>query len=63
MLFYTVQEIAEILKVSYEKALDVIKYSGVPYIKVGRQYRVSQRSFNKFFDRNCSVEIDVTVNN
>ena len=63
MLFYTVQEIAEILKISYERALDVVKYSGVAYIKVGRQYRVSQRAFNKFFDRERSIEIDTTVYN
>ena len=63
MLFYTAQEIAEILQVSYEKALDIIKYSGIHYVKFGRQYRVSHKAFNKFFDRDCSIEIDTTVTN
>ena len=36
----TVQEVAAILKVSYETALMYIKQNGLA-IKVGRQYRVS----------------------
>ena len=37
----TAYEIAEILKISYHKSLDFIRYSGIDYIKIGSQYRVS----------------------
>lgn len=62
MTFYTAKEIAEILKISYENALDIIKYSGIPYVRIGRQYRVSVSSFNRFFSRDAPIEIDVTAN-
>ena len=38
--YLTVKEIAELLKISYDSALDVVKYSGVEYVQIGRQYRV-----------------------
>lgn len=38
--YLTVTELADLLRISYENALNFIKYSGVEYIKVGRQYRV-----------------------
>ena len=34
MEMLTPREIADILKISYHKALDFIKYSGIDYIKV-----------------------------
>ncbi len=44
----TPHEVAEILQISYHKALDVIKYSGIGYIKVGNQYRVSSDKLKAF---------------
>ena len=44
----TAYEIAEILKISYHKALDFIRYSGIDYIKIGSQYRVSKDKFYAF---------------
>ena len=38
MNMLTPYDIAEYLQVSYETALDFIKHSNIPYIKVGRQY-------------------------
>lgn len=46
--FYNPAEVADILNVSYATALDWIKHSGIPYIKVGRSYRVSTQVFDKF---------------
>lgn len=46
----TAEEIAEILKINYVNALEFIKYSGIHYIKIGKQYRVSENVFNKFID-------------
>ena len=37
----TPHEVASILKVSYDTALAFIKYSGIDYVMVGRQYRIS----------------------
>ena len=44
--YLTPQEVAEMLKISYDKALDFIKYSGVEYILIGRQYRVLESKLN-----------------
>jgi len=37
----TVKEVAEILKVSYETALEYVRKNGLAF-KVGRQYRISE---------------------
>ena len=57
MRLLTPQEIAEILKISYEKALDFIKYSGIPYIQIGRQYRVEEVKFVSFLQKNSYINI------
>lgn len=44
----TPYDIAELLQVSYDTALEFIKTSGILYIQVGRQYRVSEQAFNTF---------------
>lgn len=46
--FLTPKEVAKILKISYEKALQFIKYSGIPYIQIGRQYRVAEETLQSF---------------
>ena len=48
MEYLTPEEIASILKISYEKALDFIKFSGIEYVKVGRMYRVEKKVFDNF---------------
>ena len=44
----TPREIAEILQISYPYALEFIKHSGISYIRIGKQYRVSLKAFQKF---------------
>lgn len=44
--FLTPEEVADILKVSYHTALDIIRVNRV-YVKVGRQYRVPKAEFEK----------------
>lgn len=44
----TPHEIAKILKISYHGTLDFIKYSGIDYVKIGNQYRVSAEKFYAF---------------
>ena len=46
--YLTVSEIAELLRVSYDKALDFIKTSGMEYVMVGRQYRVLESKLNEY---------------
>lgn len=47
--FYTPKEIAALLGVSYATVLHWLKYdSGIPYVKVGRSYRVKVEVFDKF---------------
>lgn len=49
--FLTPNEISEILKVSYPTALAFVKYSGIDYIKIGNQYRVSEEKFNAYIQK------------
>lgn len=44
----TPQEISEILQLSYDTTLSFIKHSGVEYVKIGRQYRVSKTKLESF---------------
>ena len=46
--YLTATEIADMLKISYDKALDFVKHSGVEYVKVGRQYRVLESKLNAY---------------
>jgi excisionase family DNA binding protein len=48
--FLTPKEVAELLKISYIRALDFIKYSGIQYIKIGNQYRVTKANLEKFLN-------------
>lgn len=53
----TPYDIAELLQISYEKALAFIKYSGVKHIQLGRQYRVSEKALAAFLDKNTIIDI------
>ena len=46
--YLTPQDVAKFLKISYDKALELIKYSGVEYVQIGRQYRVLESKLNAF---------------
>ena len=46
--YLTPKEISELFNISYDNALVFIKGSGVPYVKVGRQYRVSKSKLDDF---------------
>ena len=50
MTMLTPQEVADILKISYHGALDFIKYSGIDYVKVVKQYRVSKDKLDTFLN-------------
>jgi len=46
--YITVSELAEMFHISYDNALDWVKHSGVEYIQIGRQYRVSINKLEAF---------------
>ena len=54
----TPDEVAKILKVSYEQALKFIKYSGIKYIKIGRQYRVHSHVLDEYLHKTHSISIE-----
>lgn len=56
----TPKEVAKILKISYEAALAFIRYSGIDYLKIGRQYRVSKDKLADFLQKKGSTCIDLT---
>lgn len=60
--FYTPQEIADILSISYEQALSFIKYSGIVYVRIGRLYRVNKDVLHKFLSGKKPIIVDVNEN-
>lgn len=58
--YLTPKDISELLCVSYDKALEFIKTSGVPYVLIGRQYRVSKRRLEEFLNPPKVEKISLT---
>ena len=56
----TPKEVAKILKIRYESALVFIKYSGIDYIKVGNQYRVSAEKLKALLNKKGQTITDLT---
>lgn len=54
----TARDVADVLQVSYESALAFIRYSGIDYLKVGRQYRVSEAKLAAFLGRKGAVIVE-----
>ena len=53
--YLTVSEVAEMLKVSYDTALNFVK-DKVEYVTVGRQYRVLENKLNEVLYPSKSVK-------
>ena len=56
----TPKDVAEILGISYESALAFIKKSGVEYLLVGRQYRVTEDKLWSFLAKDGCIVVDLT---
>lgn len=54
----SVKDIAVILKVSYDSALEFIKHSSIDYIKVGRQYRVNEEKLAAYLQQQGQIVVD-----
>jgi excisionase family DNA binding protein len=46
--FYTVQEIADLLQLHWQSVLTYIKKGELTALKLGKGYRISQKSLDKF---------------
>lgn len=57
--YLTPREIADLLQISYDNALGFIKYSGVKYVRLGRQYRVEERDLINFLAQNDNIVVDL----
>ena len=55
----TPQDVATVLQVSYDSALAFIKYSGMDYVKVGRQYRVAEDKLTAFLMKKGRTVVDL----
>ena len=55
----TPHQIADILQISYDSALAFVRYSGIDYIKIGRQYRVSSEKLEAFLKQKGKITIDL----
>ena len=53
------RNIAEILGVSYEAALAFIKYSGIDYLQIGRQYKVAEDKFEAFLRQKGQIIVEL----
>ena len=49
--FYTLEEIADILRVSVETVRRLIISGDIEAKRVGRQYRISQENLNKYLEK------------
>lgn len=46
--YFSPQDVADTFGISYDKALEFIKFSGVEFVQIGRQYRVSENKLNEY---------------
>lgn len=60
MKMLTPKDVAVVLNISYEAALAFIRYSGIDYLRLGRQYRVAEDKLHAFLHKKGSTEIDLT---
>ncbi len=49
--YLTPREMAKLLKISYHNALSFIRESGIPYLKLGRQYRVNRNQLDTYLQK------------
>ena len=49
--YYTVQEVADLLKLHWQSVLTYIKNGDLEAIKLGKGYRISQKALDSFIAR------------
>lgn len=58
MIFYTTEELQELLKLSNKQARALMRTEGFPSIKIGSGYRVEQEAFLDWMHQTKSVRLD-----
>lgn len=53
--FYTVEQVAELLKVHWQTVLNYIKSGKLKAVKLGKGYRISKEAFNEFIKDNQTI--------
>ena len=48
----TPDDVSQILKVGYRTVLDLIHFGKIDSIKIGRKFRITQTSLNKYISQN-----------
>lgn len=56
-VFYSTQDISEILGICYANALALIKHPDMKSIKINRSYYVSISNFNDFVNNNSYIKL------
>lgn len=51
--------IAGILRIGYTKALNLIQYGGMDFLKIGNTYRVTKKSFTKWLETDGKRNITI----
>ena len=57
MQMLTARDVAEMLKISYEQSLRLMRHPDLKSKKIGRQYRVSDKALEAFLERNDEVDL------
>ncbi|MCL5675548.1 MAG: helix-turn-helix domain-containing protein [Patescibacteria group bacterium] len=50
--FYTVEQVADLLKVHWQTVLNYIKNGKLKAVKLGKGYRIEKRALNEFIKEN-----------
>lgn len=53
------RDISKVLDIGYVKALKVIRYGGMNYLQLGREYRVSRDNFIRWLNCSAPTVIDL----
>ena len=56
-VFYSTQDISEILGICYSNALALIKHPNMKSIKINRSYYVAISNFNDFINNNSYIKL------
>ncbi|HUV47043.1 MAG TPA: helix-turn-helix domain-containing protein [Candidatus Bathyarchaeia archaeon] len=52
--FYTVEQVADMLKIHWQTVLNYIKSGKLEALKLGKGYRISQMAIDKFLRKNST---------
>lgn len=56
-IFYTEEQIKDMLKLSSRKAHALMRSEDFPSVKIGRTYRIAKESFDNWFKSNTEIRL------